>query len=89
MYRPISLSAGLLTAVALSSGASAQLTSRERERAQEIARIQAKADAEEQAKGRKIRREMAQANCRSSMRVWDYVNEVCLSRRVGAPRTPQ
>lgn len=68
----------LLTLAIMSpSIAQAQLSSHERERAQELARIQAKADADERAKERKTHYDMAKANCESSGRYWDRANEFC------------
>lgn len=64
------------------STASAQLTGAERARAEEVARInaraQAKADANQRARQAKTRRDAAQTACRSSGRVWDHANDACV-----------
>jgi len=70
----------LTLALVLPSIAQAQLSPRERERAQELARIQAKADADERAKEHKMHYDMAKSNCQSSGRQWDRVNEICKPR---------
>lgn len=71
------LTALLAFTILLPSTALAQLTPRERERAQELARIQAKADAEERSNERFNRRWMAKSNCESSHRQWDNANDTC------------
>lgn len=70
----------------LPSIASAQLTARERDRAEAIARIQAreqaKADAEQRSKERWMRHDMAKAACTSRLdRRWDSANQICKPSR--------
>ncbi len=67
-------------AAVLPSLASAQLTDKERIKAREIARIQAKADAEERARERQMRSNSAQSVCRVRSRQWDVANQVCKPR---------
>lgn len=67
-------------AALLPSIASAQLTDKERIKAREIARIQAKADAEERAKERQMRLDSAQSACRVRSRQWDAANQICKPR---------
>ncbi|MHA6723810.1 hypothetical protein [Sphingomonas sp. RS2018] len=76
----------VISFILLPSVASAQLTSRERIRAEEVARIQAKADAEERAKERRARLDSAQSECRSTSRQWDYANQICKPRGSGITR---
>ena len=79
MYR-YSITALLTLTILLPSIASAQLSPRERGRAQELARIQAKADGEQRMQERFNHLVMARTNCQSSGRQWDRVNETCKSR---------
>ena len=74
------VTAAALLALALPSIASAQLSPGERQRATELARIQAKAGAEERARERKTRRDSAESLCRSTNRQWDFVNATCKPR---------
>ncbi len=82
MNRYVSATASLLCAITaiLPTAALGQLSPRERTKAQEVARIQAEADAKEREKTQRIRRDMAKAVCSSSRRVWDYANDTCKPR---------
>ncbi|MHC9420574.1 hypothetical protein ACYZX9_18450 [Sphingomonas citri] len=66
--------------IVLASPAAGQLTSAERYKAEQLARIQATADAEEQARARRSRLDAAESLCRSSGRKWDDVTKTCTSR---------
>lgn len=59
----------------------AQLSSSERYKAEQLARIQAKADTEEQARQRRSRLDSAKAACPGPYRTWDYANEACVESR--------
>jgi molecular chaperone DnaK (HSP70) len=72
--------AAALLALALPSIASAQLSPGESQRAVEVARIHAKADAEERARENKTRRDSAESLCRSTNRQWDFANATCKPR---------
>lgn len=67
--------------IALTSPAAGQLKSAERYKAEQLARIQAKADAEEQARQRRSRLESAKSACQGPYRTWDYANEACVESR--------
>ncbi len=67
----------LVLATWLPSSSAAQLSSSERYKAEQVARIQARAMAEEQAKQRRSRLDSAQSLCRGRGRVWDDANESC------------
>lgn len=75
----------LLLTAWLPSSAAAQLSSSERYRAEQVARIQAKATAEEQAKQRRSRLDSAKSRCRGTGRVWDDANESCGESRYFRP----
>lgn len=84
----IAVAVALVLATWQPLSAAAQLSSSERYKAEQVARIQAKAMAEEQAKQRRSRLDSAKSRCRGTGRVWDDANESCGESRYSrwAPR---
>lgn len=75
----------LVLATWLPSLAAAQLSPSERYKAEQVARIQAKAMAEEQAKQRRSRLDLAKTRCRGPEREWDFANEACVPNHFYRP----
>lgn len=71
------LAAMISLAVAAPSLASPQLSERERQRAIELARIQAKADAAERAEERLKSLSARKHSCEMKRWTWDHANESC------------
>lgn len=71
----------LVLATSLPLSATAQLSPSERYKAEQVARIQARANAEEQAKQRRSRLDSAKSLCRGPYREWDHANEACVEGR--------